>query len=730
MSSLPLSHENPVAEHIYGPLSIQYRLHPETGLPELQIIPSARTADQTARRQQAPIHPTQALEDAKWNWHGADTYGDCLVQLHVRGDEFSNGFLNGQSMRHSKSTHDLTLLDQAEETTETGRVIRTRLQSPHGLVLTHELSWVTGTPGLVCTTSVTNIGQEGVVLEHLSSFALNGVSPFAEDDQKGRLHLHRLRSTWSLEARHVRESFEDLHLERTWAGYGHVNLRFGQTGSQPVRGYFPYAAVEDCEAGILWGAQLVWHGSWQLEVHRREDPVTLAGSHADFDFGQWSKTLMPGETLTAPAAILSSVEGNIDDMSYAMLQTRKPMEHPEPEGEHSLPMIFNEWCSTWGNPTLQSVRDTAEALADTPTGIFVIDDGWAKRPGDDFQTNGDWVVDEDKFPGGIAKASAALREKGLTPGIWFEFEVCNRGNPAYELTDHQLHRHGKVLSVGNRHFWDFRDPWTHNYLAEKVIGLLRDQGFGYIKVDYNDTIGIGCDVEADPNAGLGEGLRQHLLQVREFFLRLRREIPELRIESCSSGGHRLEPGMIDLATMSSFSDAHECVEIPIVGANVLRMLPARKNQIWVVLRPDDSVQRLEYGFAATFLGRMAVSGDLEALNPGQRDVMTRAQAFYVAAHDLIRDGMPRLHQEELGDSYRYPEGRQAVTFHDPASGRMLVVVHSFEKAPEEDLSLDLPEGNWTIAETFGQQVPSIKEKSLSVPVMTAFSGMAVLLSAV
>ncbi len=729
MPTTPLSPETPVAAYTYGPLTIQYRLHPETGLPEVQILPAARAADRVPRRELAPIHPTQAKEDAKWNWHTGDKYGDCLVQVHVRGDEFTNGFLNGQSMRHSKSTHDLKLLDQKEEDTDSGKVIRTRLQSPHGLVLTHELNWVSGTPGLVCTTSVTNSGEEGVVLEHLSSFALNGVSPFAEDDQKGRLHLHRLRSAWSLEARHIRETFEDLHLERTWAGYGHVNLRFGQTGSQPVRGYFPYAAIEDAEAGILWGAQLAWHGSWQMEVHRREDPVTLAGSHADFDFGQWSKTLQPGETLTAPSAILSCVEGDIDDLSYALLQTRKPMEHPEPEEERSLPMIFNEWCSTWGNPTLQSVKDTADALEGSPTKIFVIDDGWAKRPGDDFQTNGDWVVDEDKFPGGIAKASSTLRDKGITPGIWFEFEVCNRGNPMYDKTHHQIHRHGQVLAVGNRHFWDFRDPWTHDYLAEKVIGLLRDQGFGYIKVDYNDTIGIGCDVKDDPDAGLGEGLRQHLLRVREFFLRLRKDVPGLRIESCSSGGHRLEPGMIELATMSSFSDAHECVEIPIVGANVLRMVPARKNQIWVVLRPDDAIQRLEYGFAATFLGRMAVSGDLEALSPEQRDVMDRAQAFYVAAHEVIRDGQPRLLQDELGASYRYPEGRQTVTFHDPVSNRMLVIVHSFDQPPEQALSLELPEGTWKVTHTFGQQAPSVSNGILSVPAMPAFAGMAVLLKA-
>ena len=37
------------------------------------------------------------------------------------------------------------------------------------------------------------------------------------------------------------------------------------------------------------------------------------------------------------------------------------------------------------------------------------------------------------------------------------------------------------------------DLWVQNYLSEKVIGTLKKYGFEYMKMDYNDTIGIGCD---------------------------------------------------------------------------------------------------------------------------------------------------------------------------------------------------------------------------------------------
>ena len=141
-------------------------------------------------------------------------------------------------------------------------------------------------------------------------------------------------------------------------------------------------------------------------------------------------------------------------------------------------------------------------------------------------------------------------------------------------------------------------------LREKVISRLREAGFGYIKVDYNETIGIGVDGAES----LGEGLRQHILSVQEFFREMRREIPSLVIEVCSSGGHRLEPSMLGLASMASFSDAHESLEIPIIAANLHRLILPRQSQIWAVLHASDTHQRLAYSLAAGIPGQAVSFG--------------------------------------------------------------------------------------------------------------------------
>ena len=68
--------------------------------------------------------------------------------------------------------------------------------------------------------------------------------------------------------------------------------------------------------------------------------------------------------------------------------------------------------------------------------------------------------------------------------------------------------------------------------------------------------------------GLGEGLRTHMLSSQAFFRQMRSHVPGLVIENCSSGGHRLELSMMALCDVASFSDAHECVSIPIIAANI------------------------------------------------------------------------------------------------------------------------------------------------------------------
>jgi len=619
---------------------------------------------------------------------------DRLVHVFVSGEPRPGAFAQGRTLRDTLATWNLKLRSQSVERVGETTCIRTELADPRGLIAVHELLHAEGGRMLRVRTTVRNEGAAPITLELLTSFSLGGITPFAPDDAPGRLWIHRFRSNWSNEGRPVVERAEDLQLEPSWITHGIRCERFGAVGSLPVSGWFPTVAVEDRVAGVTWAAQLVVPGSWQIELYRRHDQLAVSGGWADHEFGHWQKTLVPGESCEAPEAWLTVAAATPEAAMARLLGGYRGLLVPPPEQD--LPVVFNEFCTSWSSPTHDNLVALADRLKGSGVKYLVIDDGWSERPeGERMQSNGDWEVSHKAFPSGLKAAADAIRARGLIPGIWFEFEVCNPGSRAWNETAHQIHRGGRVLEVGNRRFWDFRDPWVHDYLAEKVIALLRDNHFGYLKVDYNDNIGLGCDGAESP----GEGLRQHLDGVLRFFDRIRRELPDLVMENCSSGGHRQSAAFIARTAMTSFSDSHETPNIPIIAANIIPLVPGSRSQIWAVLRESDSPRRLHYSLAATFLGRMCLSGEVHKLDPAQWDIVLRTIALHRHCKDLISSG-EAARSGEWGPSANHPTGWQAVTRCLP--GECLVVLHAFEAAPDMAGPVLLPAGNWQIADLFAE----------------------------
>lgn len=668
-----------------GDLTVQY-LTDDDGQVGLRLFPTALDGDRAHRRRN--------LADESWVRAPANAPAalrlDPLVHLKIVGDAYAAGFAQGRTLRGSASNARFTLAGQ--DVTRTG--VTTRMTDPTGLRLEHRLSADPSGQAVEVVTTFTNDSPDPVRLELLTSFSFGGITPFAIDDAPGRLVLHRFRSSWSAEGRPVSDTLEQLQLERSWSGTAANSERFGQVGTMPVRGWFPTVVAQDTESGVCWGARLGWAGSWQLEASRLHDDLCLSGGQADRELGHWTCTVAPGESLSTPPAYLTCVAGDVDAACERLVSVDVGPVEAKPEVEQDLPLIFNEWCTTWGEPQHDQVLAIADKVAPLGVRYLVIDAGWY-RPEDPainwFSSNGDWVPSARLFPHGIETTAAAIRERGLIPGLWFEMETVGRDATAFGLVDHLLRRDGVPVTSGLRRFWDLTDPFAVDYLTERVIGLLERAGFGYVKVDYNETVGLG----ADHPDGLGEGLRRQVQASHAFFERIAERLPDLVIENCSSGGHRLEASMLHRTSMSSFSDAHETPEIPIVAAALHRLMLPRQSQIWAVLHPSDSADRLVYSLAAGFLGRLCLSGDVLDLSPDQWRVVQQACALYRTAAPVIRDGRSVLHGD-VATTWRHPRGWQAVVRHD--AERALVVLHTYAESPDH-VEIDLPPGRWAVAGT-------------------------------
>lgn len=648
--------ESILSEYIFGDICVQYRMDDQTKMLGLQLLPNGMQEKVQPKR--------QAI--------------DPLMQVMIRGDGFPDGFANGHTMRNNASMRRFAFAGQEKQESANSSRIITKLKTEDGHQLTQQLDYISGEKGLHLQTTYTNGSDAPAIIDMLSSFCLGGITPFVGGDAPGCLMIHRLRSKWSNEARLESISTEDLQLEPSWSGYGVACERFGQTGSMPVRKYFPMMAIEDTTNHVMWGGQLGCPSSWQMELYRRDDALCISGGLADDDFGHWHKTIQPSESFTTPVASLTVCVGTIDALS-ARLTAMQATPLQKLAMPARLPVVFNEFCTTWGNPSQENIQRILAHLKGRDIDYFVIDAGWYADEVKGWDANmGDWEINRRLFPDGLESVVDAIHHAGLKAGIWFEPEVCGQDARAYQQTDHLLKRNGTPISTGRRRFWNLCDPWVKNYLERHVIELLKRYGFEYIKIDYNDSIGIGCD---HPD-GLGEGLRQNQLAAQSLMTHIRESIPGILVENCSSGGHRLEPSFLSVSQLSSFSDAHEVREIPVVAANLHRAMLPRQSLIWAVLRKNDTPKRMIWSLCATCLGVMCLSGDIYDLSEDQWSIVEEGIHFYRAVSSVIEKGETIRHGSKI-NSYRHPEGWQTIERTAESGGEKLIVAHVFDAQPVE-----------------------------------------------
>lgn len=646
--------------------------------------------------------------------------------VHLQLDCHNAGMFSN-SFKLSETLSKLKFKEQYTEDNENSVTVITTEEAAEGFGIKHRLCWHKGEKGFEVNTEFYNNTGKEQILEYITSASLDALSPLLRDEGSKKLVFHRFKAGWSMEGLHQANTLTEMGLERAWATSAE-SLRFGAVGTRPVREYHPYGALEDTENGIIWGMYLAHNASWLMEMSRIINGTSLSIGLADSITGSWSKKIADGESFVTPTAMISVARGGIAELSNRLLDMRHRA--IDAYGEEGLPIVYNEFVTTWGNPTEKALLEMADILSAGKTKYMVIDAGWflPKADNGDFAT-GDWTVDERAFPNGMKAYTDKIRAKGMIPGIWMEFECAESPAKSFgsEFDDLKLKKNGRVI-VGEvingrrENFFDFRNPKTIEYLDEKVIGFLKDNGFGYIKVDYNTSPGAVVDGEESG----GENLRQHMENVRNFFIKMKKEIPDLIIENCASGGCRLEPSMMDISAMSSASDTHEGYEGAVVAANLHYLTPPRQNQIWCTLKPEYSAERFSHIISQGFLGRMCWSGLIADLSKEQLAEMRKAEDFYEKVSPIIKRGNSYIYRTDIC-SFHSPTGSQAVIRYSEDGSQALVVAHSFEQAKE--LSAEL-KNNYAITDSLYENNASIEGKSFTFNPKADFSANVFLLKRV
>lgn len=224
------------------------------------------------------------------------------------------------------------------------------------------------------------------------------------------------------------------------------------------------------------------------------------------------------------------------------------------------PVHYNSWESVYFTHDLTTLKDIAKRAADLGAERFVLDDGWFGTRDDDTQSLADWVIDARKYPNGLRPLIDHVHSLGMTFGIWFEPEMINensdvfRAHPEWVLgpLDQIRGRQQLVLNMAL--------PMVRDYLFDRIDAVLRDNAIEYIKWDHNRVL-------PHPDADQMRG-------TYDLLDRLRQAHPHVEIETCSSGGGRIDFEILKRTQRVWLSDSNDALERLRIQHNAALFLPS------------------------------------------------------------------------------------------------------------------------------------------------------------
>ncbi|MGA0300522.1 MAG: alpha-galactosidase [Paracoccaceae bacterium] len=231
-----------------------------------------------------------------------------------------------------------------------------------------------------------------------------------------------------------------------------------------------------------------------------------------------------------------------------------------PDPSRPRPVHYNCWEAVYFDHKPEELKDIATLAASLGAERFVLDDGWFGQRDDDTQSLSDWQVDLRKYPEGLSPLIDHVHDQGMSFGIWFEPEMINQNSDTYRLhpewvlgpKDQILGRQQMVLNMAL--------PDVQSYLFDAIARILNTYDIDYIKWDHNRVL---------PFADAGQTRGTYALLDR-----LRQAFPKVEIESCASGGGRIDFGILGRTHRVWLSDSNDALERLKMQHNAALFLPS------------------------------------------------------------------------------------------------------------------------------------------------------------
>ena len=415
----------------------------------------------------------------------------------------------------------------------------------------------------------------------------------------------------------------EFQINRTaWSpGIRYRENRTGRTGHEHFPGLFVLGRGATNTGGEAWAFHYGWSGGHRMIAEELPD------GRRQIQWGHAARmeTEPQTEFRTAPLFAVYSSDGlNGCAVSFQRHVRDRIVTWARPAS--ARPVHYNCWEAVYFDHRIEVLSEIADRAAALGAERFVLDDGWFGNRDDDSTSLSDWTVDPRKYPDGLDPLIAHIHGLGMSFGIWFEPEMINTDSHTYRAHPDWVLGPADQIPGRQQHVLDMSRDDVRDYLFDRISEILTDHDIDYIKWDHNRVLPA-------PDARQTRGSYA-------LIDRLRAAHPEVEIESCASGGGRIDFGILKRTQRVWLSDSNDALERLKIQANAALFLPAAVTGSHVGPRKCHTSGRiLDISFRAWVASQrhMGFEMDPRELTEEETAVLTRVTAWWKENRDWMLD---------------------------------------------------------------------------------------------
>lgn len=409
-------------------------------------------------------------------------------------------------------------------------------------------------------------------------------------------------------------------------------IREGRTGHDSTMTFMARTQGTAFRTGEVWCLSLAWSGNSRYFVERIYDGGTKIGAGELLLPGE--VILQPGESYVTPEVFAVYSANGLDGVSDVFHDfVRARPQHPS----RPRPLTINVWEAVYMDHRFEKLEALADVCAEIGVERFVLDDGWFGARRDDHAGLGDWVVSPDAWPQGLGTLARCLEARGLEFGLWFEPEMVNPDSDLFrEHPEWILHVDGRTPPEWRyQQVLDLAHEGAYQHVLGQIDAILTEYpSIRFLKWDHNRPL-------TDPGHLGRPGVRMQTLALYRMLDELKRRHPGLEIESCASGGGRIDLGIMERCDRVHASDNNEALERQRIQRWTAQLLPIELVDAHACPSPGHTAGRshdLSFRLITALFGHAGIEWDITQATPEERATLRSWADFYKANRALLHTG--------------------------------------------------------------------------------------------